>query len=63
MRFTHFALGVVALYSLIEWRGINFLPARRHAVIPVVSTVRSSPGGYRSYHSTGSSGTSFHGGK
>lgn len=58
-RYPFFAAAVLGLYVLFEWRGINLLPAREHALMP--TTIRSSPGGYRSYHTI--NGTGFQGGK
>ena len=57
MRFAAYAFAVILITTALEWRGVNLLPTSEHARIP--STVRSSPGGYRSYHSY----RSFHGGK
>jgi len=57
-----FAIVTAALLSLVAWaelRGWALTePSRRHP--PVPASVRSSPGGYRSYHFWH---TGYHGGK
>jgi hypothetical protein len=57
LRFTALAFAVVAAFAVMEWRGINMLPTTEHTRIP--ASVRSSPGGYRTYHTY----HGFHGGK
>ncbi|HVE87702.1 MAG TPA: hypothetical protein VND93_32815 [Myxococcales bacterium] len=57
-RYAIYCAAVVLLFAVVEFRGMNLLPSSEHAVIP--SSVRSSPGGYRSYHFWH---TGFHGGK
>jgi len=57
MRFTAYSIAVFLAYGVLVWRGVNLLPTSSRAEIP--ANVRSSPGGYRSYHSS----YSFHGGK
>ena len=57
MRFAAFCSVVVLAFAALEWRGVA-TPARERAQIP--ASVRSSPGGYRSYHFWH---TGFHGGK
>ncbi len=46
-------------FGFTEWRGMSLIPQSQHAVAP--ASVRSSPGGYRSYHYYRSGG--FQGGK
>ena len=58
MRYTVYTLAVLATYALVAWRGVNVLPTSQREMIP--PSVRSSPGGYRSYHRTN---YGFHGGK
>lgn len=55
-----FAIAVVTLFVWWEWRGLDILPTQRFAQRPVTS-IRSSPGGIRSYHTI--NGTGFQGGK
>jgi hypothetical protein len=57
MRYTVYALAIIATYSFLQWRGVDLLPSSSRFLIP--SSVRSSPGGYRTYHSY----HGFHGGK
>jgi hypothetical protein len=57
MRFALYSLAVLIAYAAIGWRGVNLLPTSNRSEIP--ASVRSSPGGYRSYHGF----RSFHGGK
>jgi hypothetical protein len=57
MRFTVYALVVVATYTFLEWRGVNLLPNTTRFSAP--ASVRNSPGGYRSYQVY----HGFHGGK
>lgn len=52
-----FSLFVIALYAVSAFRGWEFPSAKRELLSP---TVRSSPGGYRSYHFWH---PGFHGGK
>jgi hypothetical protein len=59
MRYALFTLLVLAGFAWAEMRGATLGgPDRRHP--PVPASVRSSPGGYRSYHFWH---TGFHGGK
>jgi hypothetical protein len=48
MKYPIFCLLVVAGFATLEWRGANLLPGAHHVVVP--TSVRSSPGGYRSFH-------------
>ena len=48
MKYAIFCAAVVAAFAALEARGVDLFPAAQHAVIP--ASVRSSPGGYRSYH-------------
>jgi hypothetical protein len=57
MRYTLYALAILATYGVIEWRGINLLPTSQKE--PVPASVRNSPGGYRNFTSY----YGFHGGK
>lgn len=57
LRYRLFAACVVLAYALCEWRGLDLWPGSTHARIP--ASVRSSPGGYRTYHTS----HGFHGGK
>jgi hypothetical protein len=57
MRFTIYALAVVATYTFLEWRGVNLLPNTTRFTAP--ASVRNSVGGYRSYQVY----HGFHGGK
>jgi hypothetical protein len=45
---TVFAVVVVSTWAVMQWRGVNLLPTTEHSQVP--ADVRSSPGGYRSYH-------------
>jgi hypothetical protein len=56
-RFTWFAIAVITGYVAISWRGVDLLPTSEQSHIP--ASVRTSPGGYRSYHVY----HGFHGGK
>ena len=58
MRYAAFCAALLLGMSFVELRGINLFPSGEHVVIP--ASVRSSPGGYRSYHFWHSG---FHGGK
>lgn len=58
MKYAIFCALVTAGFLAIEWRGIDLFPRASHVTIP--ASVRSSPGGYRSYHFWHSG---FHGGK
>ena len=58
MRYPLFCAALLACFIGVEVRGVNLFPASQHVVIP--ASVRSSPGGYRSYHFWH---TGFHGGK
>lgn len=59
MRYTIFTVMLLGAFVFAEWRGINLLPTGHHARVP--ASMRSSPGGYRSYQTWTSRG--FHGGK
>ena len=48
MKYAVFCALVVLAFTAVEVRGIDLIPRAQHAVIP--ASVRSSPGGYRSYH-------------
>ena len=48
MKFAILCAMIVAGFAAVEMRGIDLFPAATHATIP--ASVRSSPGGYRSYH-------------
>jgi hypothetical protein len=58
MRYTIYTIAILATYTVMEWRGINVLPTSQRELIP--ASVRSSPGGYRSFHRIN---YGFHGGK
>ena len=57
MRYTIYAIAILALYGVMEWRGINVWPNEHRELMP--ASVRASPGGYRSFTSY----RGFHGGK
>ena len=59
MRYSIYSIVIISSFVLLEWRGINLLPTGHSARVP--TSMRSSPGGYRSYQSWSSRG--FHGGK
>jgi len=59
MRYSVYSVLIVFGFVFMEWRGLNLLPTGRRAVVP--ASMRTSPGGYRSYQSWSSRG--FHGGK
>lgn len=48
MRYALYVFAVLCALVVVEWRGIPLVPQASHVVIP--ASVRSSPGGYRSYH-------------
>jgi hypothetical protein len=48
MKYAAFCALVVAGFAAIEVRGVVLFPSAAHATVP--ASVRSSPGGYRSYH-------------
>ena len=48
MKFAIYCAVVVMGFAALEHRAVDLLPTAEHAVIP--ASVRSSPGGYRSYH-------------
>ena len=48
MRFAVFCALIVIGFGWAERRGVDLFPGAAHATIP--ASVRSSPGGYRSYH-------------
>ena len=58
MRYGIYAAVVAIAFAAVEWRGILLWHTAAHAAIP--QSVRSSPGGYRSYHFWH---TGYHGGK
>jgi hypothetical protein len=59
MKFMAFTALLLAGFAWAEWRGMTpFAGDRKHP--PVPASVRSSPGGYRSYHFWH---TGFQGGK
>ncbi len=59
MRYAIFTALLLAGFAWAELRGFTFTsPDRKHP--PAPASVRSSPGGYRSYHFWH---TGFHGGK
>jgi hypothetical protein len=57
MRFTLYAITVLATYGAVQWSGIDLLPSSTRFQLP--ASVRSSPGGYRTFHTY----YGFHGGK
>lgn len=57
MRFTLYSIAVLVSFVALEWRGVDLWPTTQRFSIP--ASVRSSPGGYRSYHTY----FGFHGGK
>ncbi|MFN7955013.1 MAG: hypothetical protein U0610_25020 [bacterium] len=59
IRYTLFCAALLGGFAYTEWRGVNWIPQAQHAVAP--ASVRSAPGGYRSYHYYRSGG--FRGGK
>ena len=48
MKYPALCVLIFAGFTALEWRGANLLPGPEHIVVP--TTVRSSPGGYRSFH-------------
>lgn len=58
MKYAIFCALVVAGFAVVETRGIVLIPRAAHVTIP--ASVRSSPGGYRSFHFWH---TGVHGGK
>ena len=58
MKYIFFCAVVIAGFAALEARGVDLFRSAQHAVIP--ASVRSSPGGYRSYHFWH---TGFQGGK
>lgn len=59
MRFAVLVVLILVAFSWAEWRGHTLIDfSQKHP--PVPASVRSSPGGYRSYHFWHSG---FHGGK
>jgi hypothetical protein len=48
MKFAIYCALVVAAFAWVETAGIDLFPRAQHSQIP--ASVRSSPGGYRSYH-------------
>jgi hypothetical protein len=59
MRYNLYTVLILGAFALLEWRGINLLPTGNTGRVP--TSMRSSPGGYRSYQTWTSRG--FHGGK
>jgi len=49
MRFSLYCSVVLVAFAVLQWRGVNLLPSPGSTQLP--ASVRSSPGGYRSYHS------------
>jgi hypothetical protein len=58
MKFAIYCALLLAGFVGLELGGVNLFPASEHVVVP--ASVRSSPGGYRSFHFWHSG---FHGGK
>jgi hypothetical protein len=48
MTFKLFCALVLGGFTVVEARGIDLFPTAEHVVVP--ASVRSSPGGYRSFH-------------
>lgn len=57
-RYAIYCAAVVLGFAFLEIRGVDLFSSSERTVIP--ASVRSSPGGYRSYHFWH---TGFHGGK
>ncbi len=58
MRYPALCAALLAAFLGLEVFGVTLIPASEHVVVP--ASVRSSPGGYRSYHFWH---LGFHGGK
>ena len=48
MKFAIWCVAVVLGFATLEARGVDLFPTTEHATVP--ASVRSSPGGYRSFH-------------
>ena len=59
MKFAILTAAILAAFAVAEHRGVTLIDLG-HKAPPAPASVRSSPGGYRSYHFWH---TGFHGGK